>query len=276
MAKLVGAVGVPHAPLIARDWSILPEPTRAALQAAYLRVGNALRAAQPDVLIVVSPDHWTNFFLNNLPAFCIGIGARHDPPAEPFMREFPFDLMGDPALAQFLLAQAYAGSFEPSFSYQLRLDHGFCLPLWRLGFDELPKIIPVALNAIEPPMPTPARCVTFGQMLRRAIAAYPGEERIAIVASGGLSHSIGESTMGDIDARFDRAFCEALTHATMRSLLAFLDAELPRVGNGTHEIRNWLVAHGAVAGEGGGRFRLADYLEVPEVYVGCGFATWGL
>ena len=40
-----------------------------------------------DVLVVVSPDHWVNFFINNLPAICIGIGDEHDGPPEPFMKK---------------------------------------------------------------------------------------------------------------------------------------------------------------------------------------------
>lgn len=263
-------MAAPHAPLIARDWERLPEPTRARVSTAYRALGAEVAAARPDLLVVVSPDHWTNFFLDNLPAFCVGVGDVHEPPAEPFMREFPHALRGDPAFAMHLARTAFAGSFEPAVSHRMRLDHGFCLPLARMELRALPRIVPIALNAIEPPMPLPARCVTFGQMLRRAIAAYPGAERVAIVASGGLSHSIGEPSMGEVDPRFDRAFCAALGRDDMRALLAFVDAELAAAGNGTHEIRTWLVAHGAA----GGGFALVDYLAVPEVYVGCGFARW--
>ena len=56
-----------------------------------------------------------------------------------------------------------------------------------------------------------------------------------------------------------------------QALIAYLEQELPSRGNGSEEVRNWLVAHGA-AGERG--FELVDYLPVPKVIVGCGFAAW--
>ena len=56
-------------------------------------------------------------------------------------------------------------------------------------------------------------------------------------------------------------------------LLNFLDSNLSKAGNGAHEVRNWLVAHGAAQAQG---FELIDYFPVPEVYVGCGFAAWNI
>jgi hypothetical protein len=96
--------------------------------------------------------------------------------------------------------------------------------------------------------------------------------RVAVLGSGGLSHSIGERTMGAIDEDFDRE-CIARFSTDEKSLLQFLEEKLPQAGNGTEEVRNWVVAHGAAGGRG---FELIDYLPVPAVIVGCGFASWRL
>src|SRR6185295_4090404 len=146
----------------------------------------------------------------------------------------------------------------------------FCIPLLRMGLRALPRIVPVVLNSIEPPLPSLRRCLQWGELLKTAIASYPSPLRVAVLGSGGLSHSIGEPTMGAIDEQLDRE-CIRLFSAADEQLLSFLERQLPLAGNGTAEIRNWLVAHGAAGSRG---FELVDYLPVPAVIVGCGFAAW--
>jgi hypothetical protein len=272
VAELAGVVAASHAPLLARDWHLLAEPRKARIGAAYGVLGRYLTDARADVLVIAGPDHWTNFFLDNLPSVCVGAGARHDGPPEPFMAGFGHEsLAGHAAFAQHLLASALASGFEPSVSHRLKLDHGFCLPLWRMGLDPLPPVVPLVLNCLEPPMPSVARCVAWGRLLAQAIASFPGSARIAILASGGLSHSIGEPSMGTIDATFDAACIAAFEAGGDDAVIAFLDRALPTAGNGGHELRTWAVAHAAAGGAG---FRLVDYLAVHEVYVGCAWATW--
>src|SRR5947207_13690414 len=78
MASLVGAFAASHGPLIIREWERVPPEQKKRMAAAYKELGRRLTAAKPDVLIVVSPDHWSNFFLDNYPAVCIGVGAVND------------------------------------------------------------------------------------------------------------------------------------------------------------------------------------------------------
>jgi len=126
------------------------------------------------------------------------------------------------------------------------------------------------LNSIEPPMPSLDRCYRWGELVRRAIESYREPLRVAILGTGGLSHSIGEKTMGAIYEDFDQETIR-LFGRSENELIKFLDAKLPTHGNGSEEVRNWLVAHGAAGGRG---FELVDYLPVPTVIVGCGFASW--
>ena len=272
MAEFAGAFAASHAPLLARDWHLLPEALRARLSAAFHELGARLRAARADVIVEIAPDHWTNFFLDNLPSVCVGVGEEHGGPPEPFLRDFPHrTIAGDPAFGRHLVRSALAAGFEPSVSHHARLDHGFCLPLWRMELEPLPRIVPVFLNSLEPPMPALRRCLAWGEAIAEAIASFPGDARIAVLASGGLSHSIGEPAMGAIDEPFDRACVDAFAAGDPAELTRLIDAGVEAAGNGSHEIRNWLVAHGSAHNAG---FDLIDYLAVPEVYVGCGFASW--
>jgi aromatic ring-opening dioxygenase catalytic subunit (LigB family) len=273
MASLVGAFAASHGPAIARNWGTMPEGHRQRLAAGFDEIGRRLRACRPDLLVVISPDHWVNFFISNLPAVCIGIGAEHDGPPEPFMREvYPHErLRGHAAFGRHLLDTALDSDFEPALSHRLKLDHGTCIPLWRIGVDvELP-IVPVLVNDLEAPMPSIRRCLAWGRLLRHAIEGYAPPLRIAVLATGGLSHSIGEPTMGWIDEEFDQQCIRHFQDGEEAKLAAFLTQALPRTGNGAHEIRDWVIAHAAAGSKG---FELIDYFPSPETLVGAGFAAW--
>ncbi|MDQ5849812.1 MAG: 2,3-dihydroxyphenylpropionate 1,2-dioxygenase [Pseudomonadota bacterium] len=273
MASLVGAFAASHGPLLVREWQAVPEEQKQRLSAAFRELGKRVAEAKPDVIIAVAPDHWSNFFLNNWPAVCIGVGETNEGPPEPWLKDFPHrEIAGHPGLAAHLVKSALDAGFEPSVSHRLKLDHGICIPLWRMGLEPMPRIVPMIVNSIEPPFPSVARCLAWGKHIAKAISSYAQPLRVAVLASGGLSHSIGERTMGAIDEDFDRE-CIRLFALGEMELLSFLEEQLPKAGNGTEEVRNWVVAHGAAGGRG---FELIDYLPVPAVIVGCGFAAWRL
>ena len=273
MADLVCAFAASHGPLIAREWGNLPDGPKNALDTAFTEMGKRLKAAEPDVLVIFSPDHWVNFFINNLPSFCIGIGDEHDGPPEPFMQAvYPHKtLPGHPGFGRHLLDTALENDFDPAISHRLTLDHGFCVPLWRMGLDPSLPIVPVTVNDLEAPMPTLRRCIAWGKMLRQAIDSYPDDLRVAVLGTGGLSHSIGEPTMGEIDEPFDELCIDLFKNADDDALAAGLEKALATTGNGAEEVRDWVIVHAAAGSKG---FDLIDYTPIPEVYVGCGMAEW--
>jgi aromatic ring-opening dioxygenase catalytic subunit (LigB family) len=275
MASLVGIFAVSHGPLIAREWETMPRDHRDKLEAGFDEVGRRLNACKPDVLVVVSPDHWVNFFINNLPAVCIGIGDEHDGPPEPFMKKvYPHErLKGHQAFGRHLLQTALDNDFEPALSHRLRLDHGTCIPLWRIGVSPDLPLVPILVNDLEEPMPSIRRCLAWGRLIRRAVESYAEPLRVAVLGTGGLSHSIGEPTMGWIDEQFDHACIEHFQNGDEAKLDAFLSRELPRTGNGAHEMRDWVIAHAAAGSTG---FELIDYFPSPATLVGAGFASWRL
>ncbi len=272
MAELAGVYAASHGPLIIRKWNSVTPAHQQALTGAFAELGRRIRAARLDALAIISPDHWVNFFIDNLPMICIGVGETHGGPNEPWMmQEFPHQtLPGHPQLARHILDTALESGFEPSVSHRMILDHGFCIPLLKAGIAPLP-IVPIVFNDIEPPFPTVARCYAWGEMLARAIASMPGNLRVGVLASGGLSHSVGEATMGLVEEAFDRECIAHFQAGDPAALCDFLTRRLPQVGNGASEIRNWVAAHGVAGGRG---FELINYSAVPEVIVGCGFAAW--
>jgi 3-O-methylgallate 3,4-dioxygenase len=95
----------------------------------------------------------------------------------------------------------------------------------------------VLVNTFYPPnQPTPRRCYRLGQALAAAVGSFPGEMRVGIMASGGLSHFV-------IDEALDRAVTAALEAKDAAALQA-----LPRerLEAGSSEIRNWICLAGAV------------------------------
>ena len=128
MAELTGVYAASHGPMIVRNWGKLSAAERDSLTVAFTELGRRMRAARPDVLIVISPDHWVNFFIDNLPAICVGVGEVHDGPPEPWLHQFPHrSLAGHPALAEHIARHAHEHDFEP---YMRRVQQD-TLPIYR-------------------------------------------------------------------------------------------------------------------------------------------------
>ena len=214
MASLVGIFAVSHGPLIAREWETMPRDHRDKLEAGFDEVGRRLKACKPDVLVVVSPDHWVNFFINNLPAVCIGIGDEHDGPPEPFMKKvYPHErLKGHQAFGRHLLQTALDNDFEPALSHRLRLDHGTCIPLWRIGVSPDLPLVPILVNDLEEPMPSIRRCLAWGRLhparggkLRRAVAGGRARHRRLEPLHRGANDGVDRR---EVRSRLHRAFRE--------------------------------------------------------------------
>ena len=98
-------------------------------------------------------------------------------------------------------------------------------------------VVPVFLNTYYPPnQPSPARCYALGQAIRAAVEAYPGDARVGVLGSGGLTHFA-------IDEAFDRAIIEAMRAKDAEALRNLPAAQL---NAGSSEIRNWIALAGAV------------------------------
>jgi len=271
VAELVAAMAASHAPLITAAPESAEAGQRERIYAAMAALRQELERARPDALIICSNEHFTNFFLDNFPPFCIGVGADHAGPSEDWLRIPRGRLPGHAALGRWLVERAYAEEFDPSFSEDLCLDHGIMTVLHFLNPGWRTPVVPIVQNCGVAPMPTLGRCYRLGGALRRAIEAWPAPDRVALIGAGGLSHWVGMPGMGRIDADWDRWFLGRLAAGRAEEVLALTDAELERAGNGAHEIRSWLTVAGAMPGKPA---RILAYEPIAPWVTGMGVATY--
>jgi 3-O-methylgallate 3,4-dioxygenase len=127
-------------------------------------------------------------------------------------------------------------------------------------------VVPIMLNTYYPPNPvTPKRCVQLGRALKELIASFPGDERIGVIASGGLSHFV-------VDEELDRGVIEALKKKDLASLAA-LDPR--RLQAGSSEIRTWIVVAAAAIDLEVTWFEYIPAYRTPALTgTGLGFARW--
>jgi aromatic ring-opening dioxygenase catalytic subunit (LigB family) len=271
MAELVGVFAASHTPVMLNFPDAIPDQERAVVFDAFQSLGAALRGCRPDVVVVISDDHLHNFFLDNFPAFCIGAAPQYATPIEHWLKAPKSVLPGDTALGAYLLQEALAADFDPAFSMELTLDHGVLTPLELAGITSEVRVVPIMINCVQPPFPSMRRCLQWGRFLGDAIASYPGDTRIAVLATGGLSHDIATPRMGLVNEDFDRRFLDLLAAGDNDALVRYATDHVHEAGNGAEEIRTWLLAHGAARGA---RFATQYYKAVGNWYTGIGIGAW--
>lgn len=264
MARIVGGIGSSHAPSIAFAWDAGhgDRPGWRPFFEAYAPVRAWLKEIAADTLIVVYNDHLNNFQFDNYPTFALGTGALH-----PLANEgkAPRDLQpvpGHTALAWSLARALVTQEFDLSLCQEMHLDHGILsvLPLvdtppWSL------RVVPLAVNVVLDPMPTPARCWRLGQAIGRAVADLPTTERVVVMATGGLSHQLHGPAFGFTHPAWDRRFLDLLEHQPELLSTITHDQLIERGGAESVEMMVWLTMRGAL-GPGAPR-RIQRYDDAP-------------
>jgi len=255
-----------HAPGITGRAGMAEPALREPFYAAYHRLGEQLRAARPEALIVVAAEHFANFFMNNMPAYCVGMADHYEGPIEDEQwlaierRRVP----GNADLSRRLITSLLA-TFDVAYAEEWKFDHGIMVPLHFLTPRYRLPIIPVNVNCQGPPLTPLARAYDFGRALRRACDALP--ERIALVGTGGISHWPATPDSGVINEAWDRRFLERFLANRRDELVAYTDEETLRdAGQGGFEIRTFLAVAGATEGATG---ELLFYAPIPIFAVGC-------
>ena len=252
MAKLIGAVACSHTPTIgfAFDKDKGDDPVWAPIFEAFAPPREWLARHKPDVALFIFNDHVTSFFFDHYSAFSLGIGERFavaDEGGGP--RALPA-IAGHPALAAHVGRSLVADEFDMSFFQDKPLDHGCFSPLSVLCAhgDGWPfPIVPLQVGVLQSPSPGARRCFKLGQALRRAIESYPEDLRVAIVATGGLSHQVHGERAGFNNTAWDMQFLELVADDPAR-LADMTLAELATLGGFEgSEVVMWLVMRGALS-----------------------------
>ena len=271
--SLVFAGACSHAPGITGRRERADPMVRDAFYAALERMRLALEAARPDALVVIGAEHFANFFMNNMPAICVGMAEHYEGPIEDEAwlaierRRVP----GTPDLSRELIQDVMADC-DLAYAQEWKLDHGIMVPLHFLTPRYDLPIIPVNINCQGPPLLPLERCYAFGRALRRACEARP--ERIAVIGTGGISHWPATPDSGRINERWDRDFLDRWVANRREALLSYRDEEVWReAGQGGFEIRTFIAVAGATEGCTG---EVWFYAPIPIFAVGCTVAVMRL
>jgi hypothetical protein len=257
-------------------------------QQALDRLAQQLTEAMPDVVIVVGDDQEELFRKTNIPAIALYYGQQivmrplASMPMPPWLlstgvgagyamdeaRQHP----GDPQLGHFLIEQLIEAGFDIGAVSAIQnpaeqgLGHAYGFIIHRLLGGRPIPLIPILLNTYyRPNVPTPARCYHLGQALRHALERYPGDLRVALVASGGLSHFV-------CDEELDERVLGAIRAGDAATL-----CQIPRgaLSSGSSEISNWVTVAGAMQGHS---CRWSEYVPVRRTPAGTGiglaFLAW--
>jgi aromatic ring-opening dioxygenase catalytic subunit (LigB family) len=241
MGEIVAAIGTAHAPqFLTKPDTEDPQQLEEVFKALTTLKGR-LRAVAPDVVIIIANDHVENFYLDVVPPFTVFTGTE----ARGHFAGQDFAYPGHPALARALLEEGLRLGVDVAYSQQAHLGHSFVVPLHFLLPDPALPVIPLFVNTYLPPQPWPRRCYEVGQKLAEIIRQRP--ERVAVIASGGLSHYPGTDLYPHPDNAFDADVLNLIAAGEMHRLAAFTPAELDRHGN--LELLQWLVLLGMLGDE---------------------------
>lgn len=272
MAALTGIFAASHTPVMLNFPDAIAPGDLEVVYASFRELGRRILAAQPDAIVVIADDHLHNFFLNNLPAFCIGAAEDYETPIEPWLKAQRRRLRGDPQLGAYLLGAAFEAGFDPALSMELVLDHGMLTPLELAGVAGDIPIVPLLVNCVQPPLPTMRRSLEWGYFLGEALRKFPHAEKVCVLGTGGLSHDVGTPRMGMVNEAFDREFLRLLASGSDTDLVRHATEHVDEAGNGTEEIRSWLIARGAAGADA--TFDLLHYKALPDWYTGIALAEW--
>jgi 3-O-methylgallate 3,4-dioxygenase len=251
------------------------------------RLADAILAARLDALVIVGDDQHEQYRDENLPAFLVYWGERitntisdlPDSAPEYWKRaraqyhepDGPRDYPVAAALGRHIVETLTDREFDVAHARKLARPrgegHAFGFVHRRLMCDAVIPIVPIAVNTYYPPnQPRPDRCFRLGQAIRAAIESCPGEQRVGIIASGGLSHFT-------VNEALDRGVLDACRAGDGARLAATPTKQL---NSGNSEIRNWIVTAGAAEG------LITRWQEYEPFYrtpagTGCAmaFAAWG-
>ena len=307
MAQIVLGVGASHSTLMNTHWDkVIHIEEAERFRAALGQARDAIAAARPDVAVIIGSNHFRGFWLDMIPAFTLGVGevigsGEAKTPAGPQHT--------DPRFAQALAERLTDSGTEVAISARLQIDHGqthamqYLLP----GLD-IP-VVPLVVNVFAAPLPRVDRCMELGRNIAAAVSALPGDRRVVVIASGGLSHQLpwpadwsdphgedeeflvqawlnGRGDWERYDARrreiitaarpaifteFDQEFLAELERGGLESYAALSTQDIANVaGNGGQELRTWLTMAAALGFAPG---RSLGYSPMPEWLTGMGAAV---
>lgn len=307
MSAICLGVGASHSTLMNTHWDKVVHTERAeAFRDSLLHVNRRLREIDPDVAVIVGSNHFRGFWLDLIPPFTLGVGeviasGESGTPKGPQKT--------DPIFANQIATHLVEAGSEVAISARLQIDHGQSHAIQYLldGIDV--PVVPLVVNVFAPPLPTLERCAVLGRRLAEAIEQHAEGRKVAVIASGGLSHQLpwpsdwsnpqdddeefmvdawlnGRGEWERYDKRrreiivaaqpcifedFDAQFMKDLEAGRLEAYTQMSTPELEKIaGNGGQELRTWLVMAAAMGFAPGSSL---CYAPMPEWLTGMGTAV---
>jgi protocatechuate 4,5-dioxygenase beta chain len=253
MATTLGALTTSHVPAIggAIAKGLQQDPYFKPFFDGFPPVHAWLAEAKPDVAVVFYNDHGLNFFLDKLPTFAVGAAPEYRNADEgwgiPTVRPFK----GDPALSWHLIESLVADEFDITMCQEMLVDHALTLPmalLWPGGGEWPVRIVPIAMNHVQHPLPSLARSYRLGRAVGRALDAWDEDVRVVVLGTGGLSHQLDGRRAGFINTAFDLMCMDAIVDDPERLTRLSIPDLVREAGAQGTELMTWLAARGALTG----------------------------
>jgi hypothetical protein len=252
------------------------------IHAAFATLREQFQAYRPDALIMIGDDQGDMFDLANNPTFSIYTGEDpiwgrdvrdwRMPPERRRKIEFRNHVELSRHLLKGLVKRGFdmanLGKFDARGAPERGISHAVVNLAPEVDPDREVPIVCVLLNEYYPPLPSAERCAQLGEAIADVLADRP--ERVAIYASGGLSHFPGEFNMGWIDRALDQWILERLDRNDVDALKHLFTFDSDNMRSGTGEVRAWISVAAAMKRPA----RIVEYVPAHCTLTGCGFAYW--
>ncbi len=252
MARIIGGIGASHSPTIgyAKDHRKHNDPAWKPIFDGFDAIRGWVRDQNIDVLFLIYNDHITSFFFDHYSAFVLGIDESYAAADEGGGPRQVAPARGHLALSQHIATSLMADEFDMSFFQGKPVDHGLLSPLSMLSDGDTPwpgQVVPLQVGVLQLPLPSARRMWKLGQALRRAIESYPEDLRVAVMATGGLSHQVHGERAGFLNESWDTQFLDLLEKEPQR-LTQMRLAEFATLGGMEgSEVIMWLIMRGALS-----------------------------
>lgn len=264
-----------HSPGLTGWFDAAPREEQDMALRAFEAMREHLDEREIDVLVIVGNDHLLNWPLSNTPEYTVGVDETHVGPADwydEWLALEKFTVKGHAPLARHIVNQAAHHGLAMAHKRDMQFDDSVSVPHAHLNAQAGRPIIPITLNCTVPPIPELRRAYDVGLILGQVIADHGGNERVAVIGTGGLSHEPGGPRYFFIDEEFDLWFLEMLKKGDHEALMRECTLErMEEAGSGgTAELLAWALALAFTKGPA----EVLGYAPSHAWRSGTGFVIW--